>query len=328
MPCYGFRPDVGWSATMILTELQRKTVQAMVNIFETSAVLGRYAQVTLIPGDTGGLTYGRSQTTINSGNLLALLDAYAATPGALLPARLQPFRPQVVAMDPALGSNAYFRNLLRAAADDPVMRAAQDTFFDMAYFDPAFREANRLGLATALGMAAVYDGFVHGSWAAMRNRANAHGALAAVGEPAWIDAYVTERRNWLANHNRADLRATTYRMDEMRTLINRGDWALNLPMVVRGLEISLATLSGTAPGVFSGPPPGSRSLAVSAPLLRGLDARLLQLELSNPAFGGRNLSADGIYGSTTAVAVSAFRGDQGMGPGPADIAVFQTLQIV
>ena len=68
MPCYGFRPEVGWSATMILTELQRKTIQAMVNIFETSAVLGRYAQVTLIPGDTGGLTYGRSQTTINSGN--------------------------------------------------------------------------------------------------------------------------------------------------------------------------------------------------------------------------------------------------------------------
>ncbi len=44
----------------MLTDLQKRTAQAIVNIFETGKVRGNHAQVTLIPGDTGHLTYGRS----------------------------------------------------------------------------------------------------------------------------------------------------------------------------------------------------------------------------------------------------------------------------
>ena len=42
-------------------ELQKKTTQAIVNIFETSQPLGDYGKVTLLAGDSGHLTYGRSQ---------------------------------------------------------------------------------------------------------------------------------------------------------------------------------------------------------------------------------------------------------------------------
>ena len=48
----------------MLTITQKKTAQAIINIFETGVVLGNYGQVTLIDGDTGHLTFGRSQTTL------------------------------------------------------------------------------------------------------------------------------------------------------------------------------------------------------------------------------------------------------------------------
>ena len=53
----------------MLTATQKKTAEALVNIFETGEALGDYSQVTLIAGDTGHLTFGRSQTTLGSGNL-------------------------------------------------------------------------------------------------------------------------------------------------------------------------------------------------------------------------------------------------------------------
>ncbi|MDX1384511.1 MAG: chitosanase, partial [Thermoanaerobaculia bacterium] len=66
----------------MLTELQVDTIHAVVNVFETSTVRGDYGKVTLIPGDTGQLTFGRSQTTLTSGGLHALVEAYCARPEA------------------------------------------------------------------------------------------------------------------------------------------------------------------------------------------------------------------------------------------------------
>ena len=43
-----------------ITDLQKKTAQAIVNIFETGQVHGDYGKVTLLSGDSGHLTYGRS----------------------------------------------------------------------------------------------------------------------------------------------------------------------------------------------------------------------------------------------------------------------------
>ena len=57
----------------MLTDLQKKAAQAVVNVFETGHARGEYGQVTLLPGDSGHLTYGRSQTTLASGNLFLLI---------------------------------------------------------------------------------------------------------------------------------------------------------------------------------------------------------------------------------------------------------------
>jgi len=54
----------------MLTTLQKKTSQAIVNIFESGRPLGDYGCVTVIKDDTAHLTYGRSQTTLAGGDLI------------------------------------------------------------------------------------------------------------------------------------------------------------------------------------------------------------------------------------------------------------------
>ena len=115
----------------LLTNTQASVAKAIINIFETSAVLGEYSKVTLIPGDTGHLTSGRSQTTLGSGNLHKLIAAYVGRCGARFAADFEPFLPELEnpAPDFVLDTHTLFKNLLRAAADDPVMRDTQDEFF-------------------------------------------------------------------------------------------------------------------------------------------------------------------------------------------------------
>jgi chitosanase len=73
------------------TELQKKTAQAIVNIFETGRLRGDYGNVTVARNDAGHLTYGRSQTTLASGNLFLLIKAYVEAADAAFAADLQPF---------------------------------------------------------------------------------------------------------------------------------------------------------------------------------------------------------------------------------------------
>ena len=228
----------------MLTPTQKQTAQSIVNLFETGAVLGEYGSVTVIPGDTGHLTFGRSQTTLGSGNLHDLLQRYCRNDGARFGHRLAPWLPRFAAVDLGLDNEPRLHNLLRATADDPVMRETQDQFFDEVYWQTAARIAANLGVTSALGTAVVYDSTVHGSWKAMRDRTIAQsGSIATLGEKKWIAAYVATRRTWLTKHPRSDLRKTAYRMDAFQRLIEQGYWGLELPLVVRGAEISSTTLN-------------------------------------------------------------------------------------
>ncbi|MBI5041258.1 MAG: chitosanase [Gammaproteobacteria bacterium] len=280
----------------MLTTTQRKTAQSILNLFETSEVRGDYGKVTLIAGDTGHLSFGRSQTTLGSGNLYKLLQRYCSNSGARFGARLTAYLPRFEARDTALDHDTKLHNLLRASADDPVMRDTQDSFFDEFYWQPAARAAEREGITCALGAALVYDGHVHGSWGKMRDLTNTQvGNVASAGEQRWLQTYVTTRHHWLATSSRSDLRATVYRMETFQRIIDQGYWGLELPLVVRDKEISLAMLNATPPGCYDGPQPGTRPLALQSPMLRGLDVRLLQLGLSDQ---GEDIKADGIFGQT------------------------------
>src|SRR5207244_3971494 len=124
-----------------ITDIQKKTAEAIVNIFETSHVEGDYGKVTLLSGDSGHLTYGRSQTTLASGNLFLLIKAYCETPHAQCAGMLQPYLPRLSNRDLALDQDLNFRQILREAGDDPVMHDTQDRFFDSVYWAPALQSA-------------------------------------------------------------------------------------------------------------------------------------------------------------------------------------------
>ncbi|WP_431264997.1 chitosanase [Roseateles chitinivorans] len=302
--------DPAAAGSPVLTATQSQTAKAIVNIFETSAVLGRYDQVTLIPGDSGHLTYGRSQTTLGSGLLHDLLALYATNPGARFAKRLAPYLPRTAALDLSLDTDATFANVLRACGDDLVMRETQDVFFDTRFWTPAVDAARRLGLTLPLSVAVVYDSRVHGSWDRLRDETTEKdGSLQKLGERGWIQAYVKRRLNWLATSTRDDLRATVYRMDAFQRLIDQDRWGLALPLVVRGLEISTATLSEPPPGCYAGPTPGTRPVAVTSPLTRGLDVRLLQLALSD---AGEPVKADGVFGDQSSKSLARVQSARGM----------------
>lgn len=307
-----------------LTGTQARTAKAIVNLFETGYVLGDYGQVTVLTDDPGRLTYGRSQTTLTSGKLEELLQQYGSNPGARFGAAINAWLPAIAAQGEELDTNSRLHNLLRACADDPVMRETQDRFFDVGFWQPAARAASKLGVRSALGTAVVYDSTVHGSWAKIRSDTDRDfGTLDQIGEQDWISGYVTTRRRWLATHSIAILRNTVYRMDAFRRLIDLEQWGLALPLVVRGAEISMTALNGTPPGCYDGPAPGTRALSVEEPLQRGLDVRLLQLALSNL---GADIKADGVFGAASARCVKEAQIARGLPvTGVADVGLIGSL---
>ncbi len=317
-------PAEAAAAAEPLTPAQRAACEAIVNVFETGSVRGDYGQVTVIPTDTGRLTYGRSQAALGSGSLLKLLRTYCDAPRARFGERLRGELKRFESKDQALDTDQRLHNVLRACADDPVMRDAQDTYFDRFYFQPALRAANALGIVSALGVAVVYDSFVHGSWPTLRDRTNeVDGTVAQLGERAWVRAYVARRRLWLAASRRKDLRATTYRMDAFQRLLDQNQWGLALPLVVRGVEVSELSLAAVPRGCFDGPQPGSRPLLLASPLATGLDVRLLQLALSELQVA---VTADGVFGKASANAIRAFQIAHGQeASGTADVAFIRKM---
>ena len=281
----------------MINKQQKQTAQAIVNIFETDSVLGNYSTVTVLEGDSGHLTFGRSQTTLGSGNLFILIERYCQTAGARYSQHLQKYLAPLENRDIRLDDDSYLHNLLRATADDPIMLKVQDEFFEEVYWQLALRRANNQNITTALGIAIVYDSTIHGSWDYMRHRTNREqGDIEGLGEENWLKAYIDTRLDWLANHRKWILRQTIYRMHTFIDMIAESFWDLPLPMVIRDHEISEHSLNASPKGSYTGPQAGSRSLMLSSPLLRGLDVREMQLALSAK---GYDLKADGWFGRGT-----------------------------
>tara|TARA_R110000868_G_scaffold244926_8_gene501435 strand:+ start:9231 stop:10163 length:933 start_codon:yes stop_codon:yes gene_type:complete len=296
----------------MLSELQKQAAQAIINIFETGKTLGDYASVTLLTGDPGHLTYGRSQTTLASGNLYLLIKAYCAAPNAACARGFKPYLERLADIDLALDRDNGFRALLKEAGGDPVMQDAQDAFFDRVYWAPAAKTASDFGFTSPLSAAVIYDSLIHGSWSVMRDRAVAkQGKATAANEKKWIATYIAERRNWLASHSNTLLRRTVYRMDAFNALIQAGNWALSIPMSVCGVTVDSGALACRAPVVVSAVDAATRNLRLTTPPMTGADVTALQKAI---AAEGYIVNVDGVFGPGFDAVLKAWQDENGLIP--------------
>jgi chitosanase len=294
----------------MLTEIQKKAAQSIVNIYETGTISGGYDSVVSVAGDPGGLTYGSKQTTIASGNLYLLIKAYVEAEGALFADELRPYLGRLRAIDRRLDRDITLHGILRRAGQDFVMIREQDEFFDRVYWNPAVNSADAIGIATPLGVAVVFDSITHGSWGMIRDRTNSEfGTLSSTSERGWVSKYVDVRRRWLANHSIRILNLTVYRMDSFKRIIQDGNWDLELPLTVRGLVINEDALAPIVPPVII---PRPRLLFLSRPPMTGPDVREVQVALVAKGFSVGQFGPDGVFGPVTDASVRSFQQRQGL----------------
>ncbi len=296
-----------------MNPLQRKTAEAIVNVFETGRARGRYGAVTVLKGDSGHLSYGRSQAALGSGSLYLLLKAYCDAPGGRFVEQFTPLLPRFRDKDISLDFNAEVRDLLQQAGDDPVMQKAQDDYFDRNYWKPAALDCTNCGLTRPLSMAVVYDSHIHGHFDLIRRRVEGGPSVSpACDEDHWIAGYLEKRKAWLLSCA-APLPNTIYRVTSFQDMIG-SHWDLELPLRVRGVVIDEAVLGftdddGAEPARVPDPASTRRILQLSTPYLRGDDVKALQTALAQRGFSG---DTDGVFGPMTAVLVKQFQAKQGM----------------
>jgi chitosanase len=276
-------------------------IGAIVNVFETGRVRGDYGAIAVLKGDTGHLSYGRSQVTLGSGSLFQLLDLYCGQTGTKFANDLQPHLARFRQKDVTLDNDSTVKDLLRRAGrEDPVMRATQDQFFREHYLGPACRAAENIGISLPLGQALVYDSHIQGGWGKLSARI---GPVGSGKQEDWIGKYIDMRREWLLQL-KPPVPATVYRMDSFKGLIADKKWNLDLPFTVHGVMVTEEALAGGEAPVGGAP---ARTLTLRSPYLRGDDVKALQAAL---AAKGLPNSQDGVYGPVTDVLVKQWQKKQ------------------
>lgn len=223
----------------MLTELQEKTIKTIVNIFETGKINGDYGSTEVLR-DGAGITYGKSCTTLNSGNLYKLLKDYIedtkpyainefSTARDLIKMHLEAFKNK----ERWLNEDKYILASLKELGNDPNMITAQNRFFDEVYFVPAIIRAEELGLTLPISYAIVYDSYVHGGFDTVRKLFPNVPPSRNGDEIKWITAYVNARYKWLKHHPKKILNNTTYRMQFFIDCLTNINLDLDLPLKVR-----------------------------------------------------------------------------------------------
>ena len=226
---------------MKLTDQQKRICEQVINVFESGSVDGNYAAISIYADGPHGMkqvTYGRSQTT-EYGNLEELIELYVSSNG-LYSAQLKPYIAKI-GVTP-LTDDTLFKQLLRdAGKKDPVMRKAQDDFFDKRYFQPAMAWADAGGFKLPLSALVIYDSFIHSGSIPdfLRKRFAAVLPTKNGSEKEWIKQYVNVRQEWLAQHSNKILQRTIYRTQCFNNEITRDNWAFDkLPLVANGVNVT------------------------------------------------------------------------------------------
>lgn len=230
-----------------ITKEQKKVIDSVLSIFETGRVPTPASYSTCaILADGAGISYGKHQATDRAGSLDKIVDLYIQKNGKH-GEELKQFLPKLASnetakVDPKNPPSwaKYLMGVLKEAGKDPVMQEAQDAIFDSGYWFPALGLASSIGLTTALGHLVVYDTCIHsgpGGVAVIRARFPEASPANGGDEKAWIKAYISARRVWLAGNQNKLVQGTVYRMDSFAEIIKSDNWSLQTPLRIRGVII-------------------------------------------------------------------------------------------
>lgn len=235
------------TAATPLSATQRRVADELVSVFENSTTRIRYDYIANLH-DGCGLTAGRAGFCSATGDMLAVVEAYAlADPTAALAAYLPVLRDRAAAQSAGTdGLGAPFEDAWRTAASDPAFRVAQDQVVDELYFAPAALLAASSHLRTPLAVAIFYDTAIqHGTGKDPdglltligRTRARRHGLPKGLrSERRWLATFLRLRRADLrhpANRDRrVDWPASVGRVDALMALVRDGRIGLRPPLRV------------------------------------------------------------------------------------------------
>ncbi len=306
-----------------LDKRQIATIEAIVCVVESGRT-DKYNAIATIKGDRGGLSYGRHQASLNSGNLHKLIAGYCGAPGAAFGAELQAYLPDLAAKNARLNEDAKIKSILRSAGNDPVMCDVQDEFFYQEFMVPALKVWKDYGFQHALSAAVIYDSFIHGSFERI-----AKAATAVAGEPTrdnekrWTNAYLDERWKWLKYNSNEILRNTAIRIEALQGLAKADNWSLRLPfnlarpssaypLTAYDLPASLFRRDGRLPlqrcepQEFGTAQPRAKSKAAAG------NQRDIFIQRCLILTGHLKGVADGDFGAGTKAAVEKFQKDHGL----------------
>ena len=149
-------PSVTAEATPEITPTDRHTLIAALNITSTFEGFGYNSYNNY---DSGIISYGRSQYTLASGSLAAVLVDYLAHSTTVTANKLRgDYLDRVNAQDETLRTDEAFQTLLVAAADEIAMQDAQDAWTTENYWNRIYQQSIApRGIQTPLGQALIYD---------------------------------------------------------------------------------------------------------------------------------------------------------------------------
>jgi hypothetical protein len=235
---------------------------------------------------------------------------------------------RVRARDPKLRTDGGFKDLLREAAEDPAMQAAQDTAIIESHYQPAAAAANEWGIQTPLGIAMLYDTNIQGGMRTVlaSTRSALGGVIGAKGvtEQRFLETFNALRRERLlalaakaglqTSHGKA-LKGSVYRCDAFAKLLATGNLQLSGDIDVRGVEIAgvgpggAPEQAGPAPEVAQALTPAQVNKAVDwykvhGPMYPADVVKRIQEEIG--------VEADGLLGPNTVQAIASHQQAHGL----------------
>lgn len=224
---------------------KKQTIQSIVRVFETGKATPSYGTTTILP-DGAGLSFGEMQSTDASDSLDRIIfsyrDAHGLYADEFIPyiqylatdatAKVDPKHPPQWCVE--------LIALLKKAGTDPIMGRCQDFIFDTNYWEPAVKQAEQMKLTLPLTYGLIFDTVIQsgsGGVAKIRKLFPEVPPSSGGDEKKWAQAYVKARKNWLLSFTNPIVQRTIYRMNEFQTLIDAGNWNLDLPLKIRNVNI-------------------------------------------------------------------------------------------